>query len=76
MTSISKNLYIDQLHDVINEYNNTYYTRIKMRLIDVKSSMYIDFSVKNNDQNPQFEVDDHVEISKYKNIFVKVYTPT
>ena len=31
MTSISKNVYIDQLHDVINEYNNTYYTRIKSR---------------------------------------------
>ena len=76
MTSISKNVYIDQLHDVINEYNNTYYTRIKMKLIDVESSMYIDFAVKNNDKNPQFDVDDHVEISKYRNIFVIVYTPT
>ena len=25
MTSISKNVYIDKLHDTANEYNNTYH---------------------------------------------------
>ena len=28
MTSISKNLYIDKLDDIVNEYNNTYHTTI------------------------------------------------
>ena len=28
-----------------------------------------------NDKNPKFEVSNHVKISKYKNIFVKGYTP-
>ena len=28
MTSISKNIYIDKLDDIVNEYNNTYHTTI------------------------------------------------
>ena len=30
MTSISKNVYIDKLDDIVNEYNNTYHRTIKM----------------------------------------------
>ena len=37
MTSISKNVYIDKLDDIVNKYNNTYHTAIKMKLLDVKS---------------------------------------
>ena len=29
MTSISKNVYIDKLDDIVNEYNNTYHRTIK-----------------------------------------------
>ena len=36
MTSISKNAHIDKLDDVVNEYNNTYHGRIKMKPADVK----------------------------------------
>ena len=32
MTSISKNVYIDKLDDIVDEYNNTYHTAIKMML--------------------------------------------
>ena len=46
MTSISKNMYIDKLDDVINEYNNTYDRAIKMKPIDVKDNTYIDSSKK------------------------------
>ena len=35
MTSLSKNVYIDKLHDIVNEYNNTYHTTIKMKPVDV-----------------------------------------
>ena len=38
MTSISKNAYIDKLSDVVNKPNNTYYSTIKMKPVDVKSS--------------------------------------
>ena len=41
MTSISKNVYIDKLDDIVNEYNNTYHTIIKMKPIDVEDNTYI-----------------------------------
>ena len=50
MASISKNGYIDKLPDIVNEYNNTYYKRIKMKHTDVNLSAYIDLGVKNNDK--------------------------
>ena len=73
MTAISKNVYIDQLDNIVNEYNNTYHITIKMKPIDVKDNTYIDFKEKINDKDPKFEVGDYVRISKYKNIFAKGY---
>ena len=73
MTSISKNVYIDKLDDIVREYNNTYHTSIKMKTIDVKHNTCIDFKKESNDKNPKFKVGDHVIISKYKNIFAKGY---
>ena len=75
MTSISKNVYIDKLGDIVKDYNNTYHKSIKMKPVDVKDNTYIDFKKEVNDKNPKFKVGDHVRISKYKNIFAKGYTP-
>ena len=75
MTSISKNVYIDKLHDIADEYNNTYQTTIKMKPISVKDNTYINIGKELNDNDPKFKVSDHVRISKYKNIFAKGYTP-
>ena len=75
MTSISKNVYVDKLDDIANEYNNTYHTTIKMKPIDVKDNTYINTDKKTYDKDPKFKVGDHVRISKYKNIFAKDYTP-
>ena len=75
MTSISKNVYIDKLDDIVNEYNNTYHTTIKMKNIDVKGNTYINIDKDVNDKDPKFKVGDHLRISKYKNIFAKGYTP-
>ena len=74
MNSISKNVYIDKLDDIVDGYNNTYRT-IKMKPIDVKDNTYVDFGKEVNDNNSKFKVGDHVRISKYKNIFAKRYTP-
>ena len=41
MTSISKNVYIDKLDDIVDKYNSTYHTTIKMKPIDVKDNTYI-----------------------------------
>ena len=35
MTSISKNVYIDKLDDIVNEYNHKYQRTIKMKPVDV-----------------------------------------
>ena len=71
MISISKNVYIDKLNDIVNEYNNRYHRTIKMKPVDVKNNTYIDSNKEVNDKYPKFKVDDHVRISKYKNIFAK-----
>ena len=76
MTSVSKNMYINKLDDIMNEYNNTYHRTIKMKPIDVKDNTYIDFEKEVNDKDPKFKVGDHVRISKYKNIFAKRYIPS
>ena len=75
MTSVSKNVYIDKLDDIVNEYNNTYHRTIKMKLVDVKLSTYIDSSKESNDKDPKFKIHDIVRISKYKTIFAKGYVP-
>ena len=74
MTSVSKNVYIDKLDDIVDEYNNTYHRTIKMKPVDVKDNTYIDFEKEVNDKDPKFKVGDHVRISKYKNIYAKGYT--
>ena len=75
MTSISKNVYIDQLDDIVNEYNNTYHRTIKTKPVAVKDNAYIDFKKEVNDNDPIFKIGDDVRISKYKNIFAQGYTP-
>ena len=75
MTSISKNVYIDKLDDIVDEYNNTYHTTIIMKPIDVKDNTYINVDKEINNKDPKFKVGDRVRISKYKNIFDKGYMP-
>ena len=37
MTTISKHVYINKLDEIVNKYNDTYYSIIKMKYVDVKS---------------------------------------
>ena len=71
MTSVSKNVFNDKLDDIVNKYNNTYHSTIKIKPADVKCSTCINFS-KKMIKKIQNEAGDHVRISKYKNIFAKV----
>ena len=75
MTSISKNVYIDKLDDIVDEYNNTYHTAIKMKPADVKDNTYINADKEINNKDPKFKVGDRVRILKYKNIFAEGYMP-
>ena len=74
MTATGKNVYYDVLDDVVNKYNNTKHSPIKMKPIDVKDNnkrVYID---EHNEKDSRFKVGDRVRISKFKNIFAKGYT--
>ena len=80
MTSVSKSVYIDKLDGIVNEYNNTYHRKTKMKPVNVKDNAYIDsaqlHSYKEvNDKDLKFKIGDHVRTSKYKNSFAEAYTP-
>ena len=64
MTAVSRNVYIDKLSDIVNEYNNICHRTIKMKPVDVKDNTYIDFDKEINDKDPKFKVGDHIRISK------------
>ena len=80
MSLILKKVYIDKLDDIINEYNNAYYSTVKMNSTDATSNTYIDLltyiAVESNDNCSKLEVGRHVQILKYENIFKKLYTPS
>ena len=44
MTSISTNVYIHKLDDIVSKYNNTYHSTNKMKPVYVKPSTYIESS--------------------------------
>ena len=74
MTATGKNVYYNVLDDVVNKYNNTKHSTIKMKPIDVKNNarVYID---EHNEKDSRIKVGDRVRISKLKNMFAKGYTP-
>ena len=65
MTSISKNVYIDKLDDIVNKSNNTYHSTIKMKPVDVKSSTYFDSSKENMGKTLNLKL---VILLEYQNI--------
>ena len=75
MTTISKNVYIDVLNDIVNKCNNTVHRTIKMKPIDFTGGSYVEYNEDFNKKDPKFKVNDHVRISKYKTIFAKGYVP-
>ena len=43
MTSVSENIYINKLDNIVDEYNNAYHRTIKMEPVGIKDNTYIDF---------------------------------
>ena len=80
MTSISKNVYIDKLDDLVNEYDNTCHITIKMKPVDFEDNTYIESMELHStgshfNKDPKFKAGHQVKIWKYKNIFAKGYIP-
>ena len=63
--SLSKNVYIDKLDDVVNRCNNTYHSKIKMKAVIVRIPKYKNIFAKGYTPNWSEEV---FAIKKVKNI--------
>ena len=74
VTSMSKNVYIDKLDDIINKYNITYHSTIKNKFVNVKQSTHINFSIENYVKNPRFKVGGYKSILKYKLFLQMLYS--
>ena len=75
MTTVGKNVYFNILDDIVDKYNKTWHSSIKMKPKAVTGYSFADYSEQFNEKDCKFKVCDHVRISKYKNIFAKGYTP-
>ena len=62
------------LDDIVKKYHNTAHRTIKMKPIDVTYDCYAECNEDSNVTKSKVKVDDHVRISKYKNIFTKACT--
>ena len=75
MTAISKDVYYKVLDDIVDKYNNTWHSTVKMKPKNVKDDNFTEYVEESNEKDPKFKVGDHVRISKYKNVFAKGYAP-
>ena len=64
MISILKYVYIDELDDIVNEYNNKYHRTIKMKVLDVKDNTYINIDKEVNGKILNFKL---VIMEEYQN---------
>ena len=63
------------VNNVLDKYDDTYHTTIKMKPIYVKSNSHVKYNVDSNGKDSKFKIGDHVRFWKYKNIFAKGYAP-
>ena len=78
ISSVSKNVYIDKLDDIVNKYNNAYHSTIKMKPLDANPTIYIyiyilTFIVKILKKNLNLKL---VTMPKYQNIKIFLQTFT
>ena len=74
MTSIPKSVYIDKLDDIVNEYNHTYLSTIKMKPVDVKSHI-LTLVKKLMIKMRNFKLVIILEYQNFIFFFAKGYTP-
>ena len=56
MTSISRNVYINKLDDIVNEQNNTYHRTIKMNPTDVNDNTCIHIDKESRSSRNNFKI--------------------
>ena len=57
-------MYIDKLDDIVNKYNNTYHSTMKLKRFDVNSNRYIVSSKEINKEDPKTKIVENARISK------------
>ena len=53
MTAVSRQVYVDVLDDIVNQYNNTVHITIKMKPINVTSDSYAEYNEDSNEKDPK-----------------------
>ena len=56
MTTVGKNIYFNVLDDIVNKYNNTWHSSIKMKPKDVTDSSFAEYNEDFNKRDPKFRV--------------------
>ena len=56
MTSISKNMYIDKLNDIVNKYNNIYHTTIKKNPSVLNQAYILTLNKENNKEGSKLKI--------------------
>ena len=64
MTSKSKNVYIHNLDDIVDQYSDRYQQNQNKPCLCEVCNTFIDFDRNNDTKDPKFNVGDHVRISK------------
>ena len=75
MTSISENVCIDKFDDIVNKYNSTYHSKIKMKPVNVKSNTYINSTKKLMTKILNLELVVLLEYQNIKIFFAIEYVP-
>ena len=55
MTTVSKNVCLDFLDDIVDNCNNTFHKTIKMKAKYVKPDSYAEYNVDSNGKDPNFK---------------------
>ena len=64
-------MYIDKLDEIVNINNNLYYRTIKMKPVDVKPSIYINFNKESNKEKLNLKLVIMLEYQNTKTEFQK-----
>ena len=54
MTTVGKNVYFNVLDDIVDKYNNTYHSSIKMKPRDVTDDSFVECSEESNKKDYKF----------------------
>ena len=75
MPTVGKSVSFNALDNIVDKYNNTVHSSVKMKPKDLTDIKYVEYSEETNEKDLKFKVGDNVrKYKKYKNIFAEGYT--